>query len=152
MSRASKFTLTGTSLAALGILVFVHWAQKAEQAVSCPICLANPRLQRLTIHRRCMLESYGTLNSKGSKRSDRLISICSALWRRSIGGFKKCTMGRAMGLERMVSVVDDLEHKEAWTVALRTHRRRCEFKLETSRSGSSTRNGPELEAQVIPPQ
>lgn len=39
MSRAAKLTLTGTSLAAVGIVVFVHWAQKAEKAVSCPNCI-----------------------------------------------------------------------------------------------------------------
>ncbi|MCJ1466531.1 hypothetical protein MMC07_005151 [Pseudocyphellaria aurata] len=32
MSRAAKLTLAGTSLGAVGIVVFVHWAQKAEKA------------------------------------------------------------------------------------------------------------------------
>ena len=36
MSRAAKLTLAGTSLAAIGIVVFVHWAQTAEKKVSCP--------------------------------------------------------------------------------------------------------------------
>ncbi|KAL2265055.1 hypothetical protein VTJ83DRAFT_7565 [Remersonia thermophila] len=31
MSRASKLTLLGTSLFAAGTVVFVHWAQKADQ-------------------------------------------------------------------------------------------------------------------------
>ena len=33
MSRASKLTLLSTSLGAVGIVIFVHYAQKAEQAV-----------------------------------------------------------------------------------------------------------------------
>ncbi len=33
MSRASKLTLAATSLGAVGILISVHYAQKAEQAV-----------------------------------------------------------------------------------------------------------------------
>lgn len=33
MSRASKLTLAGTSLATAGIIYFVHWAQSAEKAV-----------------------------------------------------------------------------------------------------------------------
>ena len=36
MSKAAKLTLAGTSLAAIGIVVFVHWAQRAEKKVSCP--------------------------------------------------------------------------------------------------------------------
>jgi len=32
MSRASKLTLAGTSLATAGIVYFVHWAQQAEKA------------------------------------------------------------------------------------------------------------------------
>ena len=34
MSRAAKLTLAGTSLGAAGVIVFVHYAQKAEKAVS----------------------------------------------------------------------------------------------------------------------
>lgn len=34
MSRASKLTLAGTSLMTAGIVVFVHYAQQAEKAVS----------------------------------------------------------------------------------------------------------------------
>ena len=34
MSRASKLTLAGTSLIAAGVVVFVHYAQQAEKAVS----------------------------------------------------------------------------------------------------------------------
>jgi PET assembly of cytochrome c oxidase, mitochondrial len=33
MSRAAKLTLTGTSLFAVGTIVFVHYAQQAEKAV-----------------------------------------------------------------------------------------------------------------------
>ena len=36
MSRASKLTLAGTSLGAVVIVVFVHWAQTEEKKVSCP--------------------------------------------------------------------------------------------------------------------
>ncbi|KAL2010941.1 hypothetical protein VTN00DRAFT_3659 [Thermoascus crustaceus] len=32
MSRASKFTLAATSLATVGIVYFVHWAQEADRA------------------------------------------------------------------------------------------------------------------------
>lgn len=34
MSRASKLTLAGTSLSAIGIVVLVHYQQRAEKAVS----------------------------------------------------------------------------------------------------------------------
>jgi protein PET117 len=34
MSRASKLTLLGTSIFAASTVVFVHWAQKAEQEAS----------------------------------------------------------------------------------------------------------------------
>ena len=33
MSNASKLTLLGTSLSAVGIIFFVHWAQQSEKAV-----------------------------------------------------------------------------------------------------------------------
>jgi len=36
MSTAAKFTLAGTSAAAVGIVFFVHYAQKNEKAVSIP--------------------------------------------------------------------------------------------------------------------
>jgi hypothetical protein len=36
MSRASKFTLLGTSLFAVGTIVIVHFQQKAEKAVRFP--------------------------------------------------------------------------------------------------------------------
>ena len=36
MSRASKLTLAGTSLSAVGIVVLVHYQQRAEKAVSLP--------------------------------------------------------------------------------------------------------------------
>ena len=34
MSRASKLTLAGTSLGAIGIVVLVHYQQQSEKAVS----------------------------------------------------------------------------------------------------------------------
>jgi protein PET117 len=38
MSTKAKLTLAGTSLGALGIIVFVHYSQKAEKAVrSCSL-------------------------------------------------------------------------------------------------------------------
>jgi protein PET117 len=39
MSTASKVTLLSTILATSGIVVFVHWAQKSEQAVCIPSVL-----------------------------------------------------------------------------------------------------------------
>lgn len=33
MSRASKLTLAATSLGAIGIVIFVHYSQRAEKAV-----------------------------------------------------------------------------------------------------------------------
>ena len=36
MSRASKLTLAATSLGAIGIVVFVHYSQRAEKAVRQP--------------------------------------------------------------------------------------------------------------------
>lgn len=38
MSQASKLTLAGTSLFAVGTILFVHFQQNAEQAV-CFLCL-----------------------------------------------------------------------------------------------------------------
>jgi len=43
MSRAAKLTLAGTSLFAIGTIVFVHHAQQAEKAVS----LYSPQLGRM---------------------------------------------------------------------------------------------------------
>ena len=63
MSRASKFTLAGTSAAAIGIVVLVHYQQNAEKIVSLPFTIDYDRLprmivsnQRLTFYRQCMLE------------------------------------------------------------------------------------------------
>lgn len=41
MSRASKVTLAATTMAAAGIIYFVHWAQEEDRAVSqvSPYCL-----------------------------------------------------------------------------------------------------------------
>lgn len=39
MSRASKITLAGTSLAAVAIVFFVHYGQQAEKTVTLPIPL-----------------------------------------------------------------------------------------------------------------
>jgi len=36
MSTASKLTLAGTTFGAIGVVIFVHWAQKSEQSVSLP--------------------------------------------------------------------------------------------------------------------
>jgi protein PET117 len=36
MSTASKITLAATTLSAVGIITFVHYGQKAEQAVRTP--------------------------------------------------------------------------------------------------------------------
>ncbi|KAF2157381.1 hypothetical protein K461DRAFT_15973 [Myriangium duriaei CBS 260.36] len=41
MSTAAKFTLLGTSFGALGIIVFVHYAQKADKAV-CTLLSLSP--------------------------------------------------------------------------------------------------------------
>jgi len=56
MSRASKLTLMGTSLFALGTVVFVHYQQKAEQAVRDPPdlpqampCHPTPRLSSFSL-------------------------------------------------------------------------------------------------------
>lgn len=39
MSKAAKLTLLGTSMGALGIIAFVHYAQKTEKAVCDPYSL-----------------------------------------------------------------------------------------------------------------
>lgn len=44
MSRAAKATLFGTSAMAVGIVWFVHWAQKNEKAVCCPFGPVSPLL------------------------------------------------------------------------------------------------------------
>ena len=44
MSQASKLTLAGTSLVAAGIVVFVHYSQQAEKAVSTIPRRGNPPL------------------------------------------------------------------------------------------------------------
>jgi len=46
MSRASKLTLMGTSLFAVTTVVFVHFQQQAEKAVSHRIFLAAALLYR----------------------------------------------------------------------------------------------------------
>ncbi len=47
MSTASKVTLAGTALGAVGVVVFVHYGQKIEQAV-CLAFIPN-LLYRLTV-------------------------------------------------------------------------------------------------------
>ena len=41
MSRAAKLTLTGTSLFAVGTIIFVHHAQQAEKAVRLPFLITS---------------------------------------------------------------------------------------------------------------
>ena len=41
MSRAARLTLAATSLSAIGIVVFVHYAQTAEKAVSALISMST---------------------------------------------------------------------------------------------------------------
>ncbi|KAK7520515.1 hypothetical protein IWX49DRAFT_316923 [Phyllosticta citricarpa] len=47
MSTASKLTLAGTTLGALGIVVFVHFQQKAEQAAMHAGVIRDLEQQRL---------------------------------------------------------------------------------------------------------
>jgi hypothetical protein len=43
MSVASKITLAATTLSAVGIISFVHYGQKAEQAVRLPSTALPPK-------------------------------------------------------------------------------------------------------------
>lgn len=51
MSRASKITLAATSLGAIGIVIFVHHAQRAEKAVRSrrrtSFCIADHHIQAM---------------------------------------------------------------------------------------------------------
>lgn len=66
MSRASKITLAATSLGAIGIVIFVHTAQRSEKAVSHPHLTPVSCCALLTaVARQCTPASYGTTNSSG---------------------------------------------------------------------------------------
>lgn len=52
MSRASKLTLAGTSLFAIGTVFFVHFQQKAEKSVCCSSLSSphqSPALRKLQL-------------------------------------------------------------------------------------------------------
>ena len=83
MSRAAKMTLLGTSLFAVSTVVFVHYAQQAEKAVSFPYLRRAPTVwghlgqeTNVCANRQCMLEWYEIWNSSASRRSVNLISTC----------------------------------------------------------------------------
>lgn len=110
MSRASKLTLAATSVGALGILISVHYAQKAEQAVREPISsssFVHPVYQNhvsadqtdfIASTRLCMRESFEMWSSKESRRSVRPTLTCSGVWRMSIAKRSMCMMAGMLAM------------------------------------------------------
>ncbi|MCJ1264634.1 hypothetical protein MMC22_004508 [Lobaria immixta] len=64
MSRVAKLTLTGTSLAALGIVIFVHWAQKAEKAAMHAGVIRDMEQQRIKKERQADFDMQRALEEE----------------------------------------------------------------------------------------
>ncbi|KAJ4292745.1 hypothetical protein N0V90_009408 [Kalmusia sp. IMI 367209] len=61
MSRASKLTLAATSLGAIGIVVFVHYSQRAEKAAMHAGVIRDYEQQRLKRERQADFEMQRAL-------------------------------------------------------------------------------------------
>ncbi|KAK4119556.1 hypothetical protein N657DRAFT_650050 [Parathielavia appendiculata] len=64
MSRASKLTLLGTSLFALGTVVFVHYQQKAEQEAMHQGVIRDMEQQRLKRERQADFDQQRALEAE----------------------------------------------------------------------------------------
>ncbi|KAG7286699.1 hypothetical protein NEMBOFW57_009010 [Staphylotrichum longicolle] len=67
MSRASKLTLMGTSLFALGTVVFVHYQQKAEQAAMHEGVIRDMEQQRIKRERQLDFDLQRALEAEYKK-------------------------------------------------------------------------------------
>ncbi|KAF2189262.1 cytochrome c oxidase assembly protein [Zopfia rhizophila CBS 207.26] len=67
MSRASKITLAATSLGAIGIVIFVHYAQRAEKAAMHAGVIRDYEQQRLKRERQADFEMQQALEKEYRK-------------------------------------------------------------------------------------
>ncbi|KAF2276955.1 uncharacterized protein EI97DRAFT_364816, partial [Westerdykella ornata] len=67
MSRASKITLAATSLGAVGIVIFVHYAQRAEKAAMHAGVIRDYEQQRLKRERQAEFEMQQALEREYRK-------------------------------------------------------------------------------------
>ncbi|KAL1979806.1 hypothetical protein VTN96DRAFT_5092 [Rasamsonia emersonii] len=67
MSRASKVTLAATTLAAAGIIYFVHWAQEADRAAMHAGVLRDEEKQRIKRERQAEFEMQRRLEEEYRK-------------------------------------------------------------------------------------
>ncbi|KAF2258423.1 hypothetical protein CC78DRAFT_428636, partial [Lojkania enalia] len=67
MSRASKITLATTSLSAIGIVIFVHYAQRAEQAAMHAGVIRDYEQQQLKRERQADFEMQRALEEEYRK-------------------------------------------------------------------------------------
>lgn len=74
MSTASKITLVSTAASAVGIVIFVHYAQKAEQSVR-PATRTTPH--KLILARQCTQVCSEIWNSKESNENALRTLRCS---------------------------------------------------------------------------
>ncbi|GAM90776.1 hypothetical protein ANO11243_088210 [Dothideomycetidae sp. 11243] len=67
MSRAAKATLLGTSLGALGIIVFVHYAQNADKAAMHAGVIRDMEQQRIKRERQADFDMQAELEREYRK-------------------------------------------------------------------------------------
>ncbi|KAK3201885.1 hypothetical protein GRF29_164g969284 [Pseudopithomyces chartarum] len=67
MSRASKLTLATTSLGAIGIVIFVHYSQRAEKAAMHAGVIRDYEQQRLKRERQADFEMQRALEEEYRK-------------------------------------------------------------------------------------
>ncbi|KAF2751340.1 hypothetical protein M011DRAFT_473830 [Sporormia fimetaria CBS 119925] len=67
MSQASKITLAATSLGAVGIVIFVHYAQRAEKAAMHAGVIRDYEQQRLKRERQADFEMQQALEKEYRK-------------------------------------------------------------------------------------
>ncbi|KAF2662612.1 cytochrome c oxidase assembly protein [Lophiostoma macrostomum CBS 122681] len=67
MSRASKLTLLGTSLGAVGIVIFVHYSQRAEKIAMHAGVIRDYEQQRLKRERQADFEIQQALEKEYRK-------------------------------------------------------------------------------------
>jgi hypothetical protein len=93
MSKAAKLTLASTTAMAAGIVLFVHYSQQAEKAVSTHRVLVESQASDI-YSRLCMLVSLEMLSSNGSRENDRPTLRCRERWRRNIEKCRQCQISR----------------------------------------------------------
>ena len=77
MSTRAKLTLASTTIGAIGIVIFVHYQQKADQAVR-PTRLSSDLMQEvLTDRSSCIKVSSEIWNSNGSNENASSTSKCN---------------------------------------------------------------------------